>query len=148
MYHSSFRKGINPQHCLIVIVEKRNLSSSFRALLTDLFNAFECLSHELLIAKLLIARSALKLMYTYLFNRKQRTNISIFYSSWQDILSGIPQGSIPGTLLFNIFLCDLFLIINNIDFACYADDNIPYTTDESAEKVIHKLEIEAKSLFK
>ena len=148
MYQCSFRKGINPQHCLIAMLEKRNLSNSFRALLTDLFNAFECLSHELLIAKLLIARSTLKLMYTYLFNRKQRTNISRFYSSWQDILSGIPQGSIPGPLSFNIFLCDLFLITNNIDFASYADDNIPYTTNESAEKVIDKLEIEAKSLFK
>ena len=78
---------------------------------------------------------------------KQRTEISIFYSSWQDILSGIPQGSILAPLLFNIFLCDLFLIINNIDFASYGDDNTPYTTDESAVKVIYKLEIEAKSLF-
>ena len=42
----------------------------------------------------------------------------------------------------------MFLIINNIDFASYADDNTPYTTNESAEKVIDKLEIEAKSLFK
>ena len=75
-------------------------------------------------------------MYTYLFDRIQRTKISTFYSSWQDILSSIPQGSILGPLLFNIFLCDLFLMINNIDFASYADDNAPYTTDESAEKII------------
>ena len=87
-------------------------------------------------------------MYTYLFDKKQRTKISIFYSSWQDILSGIPQGSVLGPLLFNKFLCGLFLSINNIDFASYVDDNTPYTTDESAEKVIDKLEIKAKSLFK
>ena len=49
------------------------------------------------------------------------------------------------TILFNIFFCDLFLISNNFDFASYADDNTPYTTDE---KVIQKLEIEAESLFK
>ena len=108
------------------------------------------MSDEVLIAKLAaygFSQSFLKLIYTYLFDRKQRTKISIFYSSWQDILFGIPQGSLLGPLLFNIFLCNLFLIINNINFASYADDNTPYTTNESAEKVIDKLEIEAKSLF-
>ena len=50
--------------------------------------------------------------------------------------------------MFNIFLCDLFLIINNINLGSYEDENTPCTTDESAEKVIDKLEIEAKSLFK
>ena len=48
---------------------------------------------------------------------------------------GILKGSILWPLLFDMFLCDLFLIINNIDFASYADDNTPYTTDESADKV-------------
>ena len=63
-------------------------------------------------------------------------------------MSRLPQGSILEPLLFNIFLCDLFLIINNIDFANYADDNTPYTTDESAEKVIDKSEIETKNFAK
>ena len=139
------------------MLEKWNLSkdkgNSFGALLTDLSKAFDCLSHELLIAKLAaygFSRSALKLMYTYLFDRKQRTKMSIFYSSWQDILFGIPQCSILGPLLFNIFLCELFLIINNVDFAAYADDNTPYTADddESAEKLIVRLEIEAKNVIK
>ena len=63
-------------------------------------------------------------------------------------MSSIPQGSMLGPLLFNIFLCDLFFIIDDIDFASYANDSTPYTTDESAEKLIDKLEIVAKSLFK
>ena len=80
----------------MTILEKWRLSkdkdNSSGTLLTDL-------SHELLIVKLTaynFNRSALKLMYTYLFDRKQRTKINIFYSSLQDILTGVPQGSILG----------------------------------------------------
>ena len=50
--------------------------------------------------------------------------------------------------MFNIFLCDLFFIVKNVDFASYADDNTPYTTGENIEEVILNLEKEASSLFK
>ena len=69
-----------------------------------------------------------------------RTKLKASYSSWHDILSGVPQGSILGLLLFNIFLCDLFLMVENTDFASYADDNTPYTTGVNNEEVITKLE--------
>ena len=41
------------------------------------------------------------------------------------MLFGVPQSSILGTLLFNSFVCDLFLIMNKADFASFADDNMP-----------------------
>ena len=79
MYQCSFRKGINPQHCFITMLEKWDLSkdkdNSFGALVTKAF---------IKSAKLIaygFSRSALKLMYTYLSDRKQRAKISIFYSS-------------------------------------------------------------------
>ena len=58
-----------------------------------------------------------------------------------------PQGSIFVPLLFNIFLCDLALIMENIDIVSYADDNTPYNTGKSIEEVIQKFENAAKTLF-
>ena len=101
----------------------------FGALLMDLSNAFDCLSHDLLIVKLNgygFSMTALRLIQNYLSNRKQRTKINTEYSSWEEILFGVPKGSILGPLLFNIFLGDLSLIMNNFDIASYADHNTPY----------------------
>ena len=111
---------------------------------------FDSLSHDLLIAKLNAYRfnmSALRFVHSYLKNHMQRTKINSEYSSWEYILFGIPRGSILGPLLFNIFLCDIFLIMENIDITSYADDNTPYTTGNSIEEVIQKLKNVAKTLF-
>ena len=59
----------------------------------------------------------------------------------------VPQGPILEQLLFNIFVCDLFLIMEKIDTASYADDNTSYTTGNSIVEVIQKLENPAKTLF-
>ena len=122
---------------------------AFGALLTDLSRSFDCLLHDLLIARLNAYGfniSTLRFVHSYLKNSMQRT-INSEYSSWEEIMFGVPQGSILGPLLFNIFLCDLFLITENIDIASYADDNMPYTTGNSIEEVIQKLENAVKTLF-
>ena len=64
--------------------------------------------------------SALRFVHSYLANRMQRTKINSEYSYWEEILFGVPQGSILGPLLFNIVLCDLFFIMENTDIASYA----------------------------
>ena len=78
----------------------------FGALPTDLSKAFDCLDHELLIAKLNahgFSLTALKLVHNYLSNRKQRAKVNSTYSSLLAIIFRVPQRSILGPLLFNIF---------------------------------------------
>ena len=86
-----------------------------------------------------ISLSAAKLMKSYLCNRKQKTKINTAYSSWEEILFGVSQRSILGPLLFNIFLCDLFLIMNKVDFSSYADDNTSYVIVNGIKKAINSL---------
>ena len=143
------------QHCLLVMLEtwKRSVDKGkvFDALLTDLSKAFDCLDHELLTAKLNaygFTLSALRLINDYLSNRKQRTKIENTYSTWLDIIFGVPQGSILGPLLFNVFLADLFFTVNGIDIASYADYNTPYMIANNVDDLIASLEHASSRLFK
>ena len=115
----AFRKGYSTQQCLLFVLEKWKRpvddGKAFGLLLTDLSKAFDCLSHELLLAKMHaygFSFAALTLIHSYLTNRKEKTKVNSSYSSWEEILFGVHQGSKLGPLLFNIFLCDMFFATN------------------------------------
>ena len=74
-------------------------------------------------------------MKSYFTNRQKRVRVNSNFSMWEEIISGVTQGSILGLLLFNIFLNDLFLFIENSDLSNYADDNTLYSSGNDLEKV-------------
>ena len=152
-FQCGFRKGFNAQHCLIALIEKWKKSvdsgGAFGALLTDLSKAFDSLSHELLIAKLEAYgydEKAVTVIYNYLSNHKQRVKINDFYSFWSQILFGVPQGSILGSLLFNIFICDMFYFMADFEIANYADDSTPFSA-KGNHKSVQELEVSSSILF-
>ena len=130
--------------------ENTDRGLEFGILLTDLSKAFDCLSHDLFVAKLFaygFDDKALRFIYFYLRHRKQRTKIADSYSSWQEMLYGVPQGSILGSLLFNADLCDLFITMSQYDIANYADDNTPYVSGRNIEEVVASLEEVSEAVF-
>ena len=146
-----FRQDFSTQHCLLTMAEKwrkyLDKDGVTRAWLTDLSKAFNCLLHDLLIAKLATYGFDYKSL-TLIQSTKQRTKVNNTYSTYSNIIFGVPQGSILGPLPFNIYICDLIYDITDCDIASYADDNRPYCSSFSLDKVINELEACINNLFK
>ena len=112
----------------------------------DLSKAFDCLKHDLLIAKLEaygLSHCALTFIYNYLHGRQQRVNINGSFSSWKEITLGVPKGSVLGPMFFNIFINDFFLQIAKVDICNYADGTTLFASDRDINRVISRLETDS-----
>ena len=144
---SAYRKGYNCQHVVLQLTEfwRKSLDDDLfvGTVAMDLSKAFDTMPHALLIAKLNaygLNNSACNVVISYLKNRHQRVKVMGEHSKWVTINRGVPQGSVLGPLLFNIFINDLFYAGINSPIANYADDNHIYNSNKDFDLLLHVLE--------
>ena len=95
----------------------------------ELSEAYDCVIHDLIIAKLEaygVGKNSLRFIQNYLSQRQQIVKVGSFLSEWLEIILGIPQESILGPILFNVFINDLLLFMKEADICNFADDTSLY----------------------
>ena len=148
---SAYRTGYSCQYALLRLIEdyKRALDDKKQvaSTLMDLSKAFDCLSHPLIVAKLYSYGLSVKgccLIWSYLTNRSQRVKLAGFRSEPLDLIKGVPQGSVLGPVLFNVFINDLFATLDHSLLTNYADDNTITVIQDSRNSLIRTLTSESE----
>ena len=146
-YLCAYRRGCNTEDALLRLLEnwRDHLDNKeiVGTVLCDLSKAFDTLPFDLIIAKLEaygLDHKALNQMYSYLSGRKQRVKIGSAYSDWANVNIGVPQGSVLGPIIFNIYINDIFLFVNDTKICNFADDQSLYAHGNSIDIVVKKLE--------
>ena len=146
---AAYRKSYSSSYVYIRLAEnwKKSLDNKkyVGAILMDLSKDFNCIPHKFLIAKVDVygfSDNALTFFFSYLKQRKQSIQINNTYSILQLFLSGVPQVSVLCSILFNLFINDLFMYMKNSDTHNFADENTISCVSSSLNTLISELEKE------
>ena len=149
VYLSGFRKRHGCHDILIRLTEDWRMAldngDTIGVVAIDLSKAFDCMPHGLLIAKMHaygFSTDVCKLLKSYLVDRKQRVKIGETKSEWTSNIKGVPQGSILGPLLFNIFINDFMFHELSSKVYNYADDNTLSFIDKDINEIQRKLQLD------
>ena len=117
----------------------------------DPSKAFDCVNHGVLITKLSaygLNINALQLIRSYLSNRQQRVKIKNSFGDWKEIEIGVPQWSVLGPFLFNVFINDIFWFANRTKICNYADDTTIFACHPDLDAIIKQLEEDSSVIVK
>ena len=142
------RKIFRNQTAFLWFTEKRkflNTKCFAGGVLMDLLEAFDAITHEILIANLHANSSEkgpLKMFWSYLSYWCERAEIHTTFSSWTEIKKEVSQATFRAPLFFNMFSNDLFLFLKERDICSYANDSTAYACDQNLNQFMKRLELD------
>ena len=141
-----FRKEQSSQNALLNLLKNRqkclDTSTVVGTILMDLNKAYDCLPHDLLIAKFAaygFKNTVLAFITGYLTNYLQLVKIGSTFTSYLEILRGVPQGSILGPILYNIIINHFMFFIKETEVCNFADDTTIHSCSLNYEEAYRKL---------
>ena len=144
---NDIQNGFRKKHSTIDTIFKftstlqshKNLKFNTIALFIDFKKAFDTVNHKILLEKLKmlkISGTVLNWLQTYLLNRKQNTQLFGINSQEEDVLTGVPQGSILGPTLFLCYINDIYTVCKSSEMLLYADDTVLYKKISDQERFL------------